>query len=66
MAFVLREARRDLEQSHFDAEDVIGLSSPYKGTAERSSAAKKPHQVITTGRAGGLHEPPWGMSQAEP
>ena len=22
--------------------------------------------VITTGRAGGLHEPPWGMSQAEP
>ena len=27
----------------FDAEGVIGLSSPYKGTAERSSASKKPH-----------------------
>ena len=23
-------------------------------------------KVITTGRAGGLHKPPWGMSQAEP
>ncbi len=23
-------------------------------------------RVITTGRAGGLHKPPWGMSQAEP
>jgi hypothetical protein len=29
--------------SEFDAEDVIDLSSPYKRTAERSSAAKKPH-----------------------
>ena len=28
----------------FDAEGVIDLSSPYKGTAERSSAAKKPHK----------------------
>ena len=23
-------------------------------------------RIITTGRAGGLHKPPWGMSQAEP
>ena len=23
-------------------------------------------QVITTGRAGGLHQPPWGISHAEP
>jgi len=23
-------------------------------------------RIITTGRAGGLHQPPWGMSQAEP
>ncbi|MBR5120649.1 MAG: hypothetical protein IKV02_06590, partial [Clostridia bacterium] len=30
--------------SQFDAEGVIGLSSPYKGTAERSSATKKPHK----------------------
>jgi hypothetical protein len=30
--------------SEFDAEDVIDLSSPYKRTAERSSAAKKPHK----------------------
>ena len=27
-----------------NAEGVIGLSSPYKGTAERSSATKKPHK----------------------
>ena len=30
--------------SEFDAEDVIGLSSPYRRTAERSSASKKPHK----------------------
>ena len=30
--------------SQFDAEDVIDLSSPYKGTAERSIATKKPHK----------------------
>ena len=30
--------------SQFDAEGVIGLSSPYKCTAERSSATKKPHK----------------------
>jgi hypothetical protein len=30
--------------SNLDAEGVIGLSSPYKGTAERSSATKKPHK----------------------
>ncbi len=24
------------------------------------------YRIITTGRAGGLHKPPWGMSQAEP
>ena len=29
--------------SKLDAEGVIGLSSPYKGTAERSSATKDPH-----------------------
>lgn len=23
-------------------------------------------KIITTGRAGGLHKPPWGMSRAEP
>ena len=31
------------ERKRLDVEDVIDLSSPYKGTAERSSAAKKPH-----------------------
>ena len=29
--------------AQFDAEGVIDHSSPYKGTAERSSATKKPH-----------------------
>ena len=29
--------------SKLDAEGVIGLSPPYKGTAERSNATKKPH-----------------------
>lgn len=23
-------------------------------------------EIITTGRAGGMHKPPWGMSRAEP
>ena len=32
-----------LGRAKFDAEDVIDHSSPYKRTAERSSAAKKPH-----------------------
>ena len=32
-----------LGRTKFDAEEAIDLSSPYKGTAERSSAAKKPH-----------------------
>jgi len=39
-AFVLREN----ETREFDAEGVIDQSSPYKGTAERSSATKKPHK----------------------
>ena len=30
----------------FDAEDVVDQTSPYKGTAERSSAAKKPHKKM--------------------
>ena len=30
--------------SQFDAEGVIDLSSPYEGTAERSSSSKKPHK----------------------
>ena len=30
--------------SQLDAEGVIDLSSPYRGTAERSSATKKPHK----------------------
>jgi hypothetical protein len=34
--------------SEFDAEDVIDLSSPYKRTAERSSASKKPHGMEET------------------
>ena len=42
VAFVLRELRK-WGRCRFDAEDVIDLSSPYKGTAERSSASKKPH-----------------------
>jgi hypothetical protein len=41
VAFVLRKTARGRDK--FDAEDVIDQSSPYKGTAERSSAAKKPH-----------------------
>ena len=40
VAFVLREK----ETREFDAEGVIDQSSPYKGTAERSSATKKPHK----------------------
>ena len=28
-----------------DAEGVIGLSSPYEGTAESSIATKKPHKI---------------------
>ena len=28
--------------------------------------AMKQEKIITTGRAGGLHKPPWGMSRAEP
>ena len=34
-----------LGRAKFDAEDVIDHSSPYKRTAERSSAAKKPHKT---------------------
>ena len=34
------------EGLQFDAEDVIDQSSPYKRTAEGSSAAKKPHIKI--------------------
>jgi len=30
--------------SHLAAEAVLCRSSPYKGTAERQSAAKKPHK----------------------
>ena len=40
--YVIQFSKRRAPQ--FDAEDAIGLSSPYKGTAERSSAAKKPHK----------------------
>ena len=47
VAFVLREARK-WGQSRFDAEDVIDQSSPYKRTAERSSAANKPHKMEKT------------------
>lgn len=43
VAFVLREARKR-GQSRFDAEGVIDQSSPYEGTAEGSSATKKPHK----------------------
>ena len=43
MVFVLRESWQSVGLLEFDAEDVIGLSSPYRRTAERSSAAKKPH-----------------------
>ena len=43
VAFVLRESWQSVGLPEFDAEDVIGLSSPYRRTAERSSAAKKPH-----------------------
>ena len=32
------------ERMQFDAEDVVDQSSPYKGTAEWSSATKKPHK----------------------
>ena len=42
VAFVLREK----ETREFDAEGVIDQSSPYKGTAERSSATKKPHKKM--------------------
>ena len=31
------------------------------GTVQRSRIV-----IITTGRAGGLHKPPWGMFRAEP
>ena len=34
-----------LGQAQVDAEGVIDQSSPYKGTAEGSSAAKKPHII---------------------
>ena len=43
VAFVLRKFTRSIGLAQFDAEDVIDHSSPYKGTAERSSATKKPH-----------------------
>jgi len=43
VAFVLRELRKR-GRCRFDAEGVIEQSSPYKGTAERSSAPKKPHK----------------------
>ena len=46
MAFVLRELSQLFRRGQFDAEDVFDLSSPYKGTAERSSAAKKPHMKM--------------------
>jgi len=38
----MTESQKGLSQ--FDAEGVIGLSSPYRRTAERSSATKKPHK----------------------
>ena len=47
LARFLRTCVRFLKEKglrHLDAEGVIGLSSPYKGTAERSSATKKPHK----------------------
>ena len=37
-------------RTEFDAEDVIDRPPPYKRTAERSSAAKKPHKSEETRR----------------
>jgi len=48
VAFVLRKSRSQKKgRAEFDAEDVIDRSSPYKRTAEGSSAAKKPHNGET-------------------
>ena len=45
----LRKFRQFLKiRIQFDAEGVIGFSSPYKCTAERTSATKKPHNYEET------------------
>ena len=48
--FHIRITKMQKGPSHFDAEDVIGNSSPYKGTAEMPSASKKPHKNEETHR----------------
>ena len=40
----MRKAEAALGRAKFDEEVVFDLSSPYTRTAERSSAAKKPHK----------------------
>ena len=43
-------------------EGATGAAQVFAG----SPKARSDRRIITTGRAGGLHKPPWGMSRAEP
>jgi hypothetical protein len=45
LQFVARSVSMKKGLLHLDADDAIGFSSPYKGTAENPIASKKPHTM---------------------